>query len=35
MRRHEAQGLLEIDRERVRLSGRGRLLANVVLRELV
>lgn len=35
LRRHEAQGLLEIDRHRVRLSHAGRLLANVVLRELV
>lgn len=35
LRGHEARGLLEIDRHRVRLSQAGRLLANVVLRDLV
>ncbi len=35
LRGHEARGLLEIDSERVRLSQAGRLLANVVLRDLV
>ena len=35
LRRHEEQGLLEIDDSRVRLSTEGRLLANVVLRDLV
>ena len=35
LRRHEERGLLEIDSSRVRLSKEGRLLANVVLRDLV
>ena len=35
LRRHEEQGFLKIDDSRVRLSTEGRLLANVVLRDLV
>ena len=35
LRHHEERGLLEIDSRRVRLSPEGRLLANLVLRDLV
>ena len=35
LRRHVGNGLLEIDGDRVRLSPSGRLLANLVLRDLV
>ena len=35
LRRHQERGLLEIDSSRVRLSQEGRLLANIVLRDLV
>lgn len=35
IRRHEAMGLLLVDDERVRISRRGRLLSNLVFRDLV
>ena len=35
LRRHQERGLVEIDSSRVRLSQEGRLLANIVLRDLV
>jgi len=35
LKRHEDDGLLTIDPERVRLTRRGRLLSNIVFRDLV